>query len=132
MKQEIKNFMRSDTLTSSNYSIWIKKLEILAKYHNVWEYVDPHKDDKKEPDLRDYANVEDIDEDDLFLQDDDDDETDDAFELYCLQMKKRQTKKIASRMTTMHAALRMTAEISITICIKNVAQFLTIRFDLTS
>jgi hypothetical protein len=81
--------------------------------------------------LRDYVDVKDIEDIDLFLQDDDD-ETNDAFKLYCLQMKKRQTKKIASRMTTMHAALRMTAEISITICIKNVAQFLTIRFDLTS
>ncbi len=102
----------------------------MAKYHNVWEYVDPHNDDKKEPDLRDYKNVEDIDEDDVIQ--DLDEMTDDEFESYILQIEKRQTKKIASRMTTVHAALRMTAEISAITCTRDVVKALAARFDSTS
>jgi hypothetical protein len=81
--------------------------------------------------LNDYADVQDIDEDDIdILLLDDDDMTDDELELYCLQMKKRRAKKIASNMKIVHAALRMTAEISaISTCTKDVVKSLAARFD---
>ncbi len=83
--------------------------------------------------MNDYADVQDIDEDDIdILLLDDDDMTDDELELYCLQMKKRRAKKIASNMKIVHAALRMTAGISaISTCIKDVVKSLAARFDST-
>jgi hypothetical protein len=82
--------------------------------------------------LNDYADVQDIDEDDIdiLLLDDDDEMTDDELELYCLRMKKRRAKKIDSNMKIVHAALRMTAEISaISTCIRDVVKSLAARFD---
>jgi hypothetical protein len=81
--------------------------------------------------LNDYANVQDIDEDDIdiLLLDDDDEMTDDELELYCLQMKKRRAKKIASNMKIVHAALRMTAGISEITCTRDVVKSLAARFD---
>jgi hypothetical protein len=99
----------------------------------VWQYVDPHNDNAraKKLNLNDYADVQDIDEDDIdILLFDDDEMTDDELELYCLQMKKRRTKKIASNMKIVHAALKMTAEISaISTCTRDVVKFLAARFD---
>ncbi len=102
----------------------------------MWQYVDPHNDNvrAKKLNLNDYADVQDIDEDDIdiLLLDDDDEMTDDELELYCLQMKKRRTKKIASNMKIVHAALKMTAEISTnSTCIRDVVKFLAARFDST-
>jgi Flp pilus assembly secretin CpaC len=78
--------------------------------------------------LRNYKDVEDIDEDDVIQ--DLNEMTNDEFESYILQMKKRQTKKIDLRMTTVHAALRMTAEITaISTCIRDVVKALAARFD---
>jgi hypothetical protein len=133
MEQEVLDFMQTRLLTSSNYSQWIKELENLAKRYNVWQYVDPH-NKAKELNLNDYAEVQDIDEDDIdiLLLDDDDDMTDDELELYCLQMEKRRAKKIASNMKIVHAALRMTAGISaISTCTRDVVKSLAARFDST-
>jgi hypothetical protein len=134
MEQEIRYYMSTEALTTSNYSQWIKELENLAKRYNVWQYVDPHNDNvrAKELNLNDYADVQDIDEDDIdILLLDDDDMTDDELELYCLQMEKRRAKKIASNMKIVHAALRMTAEayISEITCTKDVVKSLAARFD---
>ncbi len=84
MKQEVLDFMQTKTLTTSNYSQWIKELENLAKRYNVWQYVDSN-NKAKELNLNDYADVQDIDEDviDILLFDDDE-MTDDELELYCL------------------------------------------------
>ncbi len=101
----------------------------------MWQYVDSHNDNvkAKKLNLNDYADVQDIDEDDIdILLLDDDDMTDDELELYCLQMKKRRAKKIASNMKIVHAALKMTAGISaITTCTKDVVKSLAARFDST-
>jgi hypothetical protein len=77
--------------------------------------------------LNDYADVEDIDEDDIFQ--DVNEMTDDEFDIYCLQTKKRRAKKIASNMKIVHAALRMTAEVSEITCTRDVVKFLAARFD---
>ncbi len=84
--------------------------------------------------MNDYADVQDIDEDDIdILLLDDDEMTDDELELYCLKMKKRRAKKIASNMKIVHAALRMTAEayISEITCTRDVVKSLAARFDST-
>jgi hypothetical protein len=87
-------------------------------------------DKAKKLNLNDYADVEDIDEDDIFQ--DLNEMTDDEFDLYCLQTKKRRAKKIASNMKIVHAALRMTAEIStISTCTRDVVKSLAARFDST-
>ncbi len=131
MEQEIRYYMRVETLTTSNYSQWIKELENLAKRYNVWQYVDPH-NKAKELNLNDYEDVQDIDEDDIdVLLLDDDEMTDDELELYCLQMEKRRAKKIASNMKIVHAALRMTAGISDITCTRDVVKSLAARFDST-
>jgi hypothetical protein len=75
--------------------------------------------------LKDYANVEDNDED---IFQDVDEMTDDEFELYCLQTKKRRAKRIASNIKIVHAALRMTAGISEITCTKDVVKSLAARF----
>ncbi len=133
MKQEVLDFMQTRILTSSNYSQWIKELKNLTKRYNVWQYIDPQNDRAKELNLNDYADVQDIDEDDIdiLLLDDDDEMTDDELELYCLQMKKRRAKKIASNMKIVHAALKMTAKISEITCIRDVVKSLAARFDST-
>jgi hypothetical protein len=80
--------------------------------------------------LNDYADVQDIDEDDIDILLHDDDITDDELELYCLQMEKRRAKKIAFNMKIVHAALRMIAGISaISTCIRDVVKSLAARFD---
>jgi hypothetical protein len=125
--------MSIETLTTSNYSQWIKELENLAKHNEVWQYIDSH-NKAKELNLNDYADVQDIDEDDIdiLLLNDDDEMTDDELELYCLQMEKRRAKKIASNMKIMHTALKMTAGISaISTCIRDVVKFLAACFDST-
>ncbi len=82
--------------------------------------------------MNDYADVQDIDEDDIdILLLNDDEMTDDELELYCLQMKKRRAKKIASNMKIVHAALRMTAGISEITCTKDVVKSLAACFDST-
>jgi hypothetical protein len=102
----------------------------LTKYKRVWQYVDPH-NNAKELNLNDYADVEDIDEDDIDVCQDDD-MTDNEFELYCRQIKKRRAKRIASNMKIVHAALKMTAGISaISTCTRDVVKFLAARFDST-
>ncbi len=96
----------------------------------MWQYIDPQNDRAKELNLNDYADVQDIDEDDIDILLDDYDMTDDELELYCLQMKKRRAKKIASNMKIVNAALRMTAGISaISTCTRDVVKFLAARFD---
>jgi hypothetical protein len=73
--------MRTEILIPSNYSQWIKELKNLTKRHNVWQYVDLHNKAKK-LNLNDYADVQDIDEDDIdILLLYDDDMTDDELEL---------------------------------------------------
>jgi hypothetical protein len=95
------------------------------------QYVDSHNKAKK-LNLNDYADVQDIDEDDIdILLLDVDDMTDDELELYCLQMEKRRAKKIASNMKIVHAALRMTAGISEITCTRDVVKSLAARFDST-
>ncbi len=130
MEQEVLDFMQTRILTTSNYSQWIKELENLAKHNGVWQYIDPQNDRAKELNLNDYADVQDIDEDDIdILLLDDDEMTDDELELYCLQMEKRRAKKIAFNMKIVHAALRMTAGISEITCTRDVVKFLAARFD---
>jgi hypothetical protein len=82
MKQEIRLYMSIETLTASNYSQWIKELKNFAEHIEVWQYIDSQNDKAKELNLNDYADVEDIDEDDIFQ--DVDEMTDDECDLYCV------------------------------------------------
>jgi hypothetical protein len=82
--------------------------------------------------LNDYANVKDIDEDNIDIFQDDENMTNDELELICRQIEKRRAKRIASNMKIVHAALRMTVGIStISTCIRDVVKSLAARFDST-
>ncbi len=66
MKQEVQYYMNIETLTASNYSQWIKELKNFVKQNEVWQYIDLQNDRVKKLNLKDYADVEDINKDDIF------------------------------------------------------------------